>query len=130
MSLVDLAPTIAALTGVAAADSDGQSLVPALAGQALAPRALYAESFAPYFDFGWASLRAVREGSAKYIAAPRPELFDLARDPGEAANQVLLDARTAARLDARAAAFSAADARRPHRPLAPRPRPGCARSAT
>jgi len=108
VSLVDVAPTLAALTGVAEVDSDGQSLVPALAGQALAPRALYAESFAPYFDFGWASLRAVREGSAKYIAAPRPELFDLARDPGEASNQAALDGRTAARLDARAAAFSVA----------------------
>lgn len=108
VSLVDIAPTLAALTGVAGVDSDGQSLVPALAGHALARRALYSESFAPYFDFGWASLRAVREGSAKYIAAPRPELFDLARDPGEASNQVSLDARTAARLDARAASFSAA----------------------
>ena len=108
VSLVDVAPTLAALTGLAGADSDGQSLVPALGGHALGPRSLYAESFAPYFDFGWASLRAVREGATKYIAAPRPELFDLSRDPGEATNQVSRDARTAARLDARAAAVSSA----------------------
>ena len=106
VSLVDVAPTLAALTGVTSADSDGQSLVPALGGQVLAPRALYAESFAPYFDFGWAGLRAVREGATKYIAAPRPELFDLTLDPGEATNQVSHDARTAARLDARATAVS------------------------
>ena len=83
VSLVDLAPTLVALAGVDGVQgvdggTDGQSLVPLLAGHALAPRALYAESFAPYFDFGWAGLRAVREGPAKYIAAPRPELFDLA----------------------------------------------------
>ncbi|MEP7118847.1 MAG: sulfatase-like hydrolase/transferase [Acidobacteriota bacterium] len=108
VSLVDLAPTIAALTGVAAFDADGQSLAGVLAGHALAPRALYAESFAPYFDFGWAALRAVREGGVKYIAAPRPELFDLDADPGESANRAALDPRAAARLDARAAAWSAA----------------------
>jgi arylsulfatase A-like enzyme len=42
---VDLAPTIYALTGVAPpADLDGRSLVPALAGQPLAPALAYAET--------------------------------------------------------------------------------------
>lgn len=109
VSLVDVAPTVAVLTGTAPLTGDGVSLVPLMTGGALAPRALYAESFAPYFDFGWAGLRAVREGGAKYIAAPRPELFDLAADAGETHNRVAEAPRDAARLQARAAAFSDAD---------------------
>jgi arylsulfatase A-like enzyme len=42
---VDLAPTVYALTGVAPpADLDGQSLVPALKGEPLAPQLAYAET--------------------------------------------------------------------------------------
>jgi choline-sulfatase len=109
VSLVDVAPTVAALTGLGPFEADGQPLGAALAGRSLEPRTLYAESFAPLFDFGWASLRAVRDGPAKYIAAPRPELYDLAQDPGESSNRVALDPRDAARLQARAASFSAAE---------------------
>ena len=86
-SLVDVAPTIGALTGTAVPAGDGQSLQPAFTGTALAPRALYAESFAPLFDFGWAALRTVREGQWKYIAAPRTELYDVGGDPAELTNR-------------------------------------------
>jgi choline-sulfatase len=99
VSLVDLAPTLTALTGTPVIAGDGRSLVPALAGQALPAQPLYAESFAPLFDFGWAGLRAVREGPWKYIAAPRAELYDLARDPGESVNRVDEDRPRTARLD-------------------------------
>ncbi len=81
--LVDLLPTSLALLGLPRMDSDGVDLSPALAGSRLAPRDLYAESFAPLLDFGWSPLRAVRSGRWKVIEAPRPELFDMERDPGE-----------------------------------------------
>ncbi len=109
VSLVDVASTIAALTGTAPADSDGLTLVPALGGLALGRRELYAESFAPYFDFGWSGLRAVRDGATKYIAAPRPELYALDRDAGESVNRAALDLSRAAQLQARADAWSAAE---------------------
>jgi tetratricopeptide (TPR) repeat protein len=37
--------------------------------------------------FGWAPLRAVRSGGFKFIEAPRPELYDLGKDPGELTNE-------------------------------------------
>lgn len=109
VSLVDVAPTILAILEVAPMDVDGRSLLPALAGGRLEPRVIYAESFAPLFDFGWASLRAVRDGTWKYIAAPRPELYDLAADVGEMTNRVADDPQRAARLDSQAARWSGAE---------------------
>jgi arylsulfatase A-like enzyme/Tfp pilus assembly protein PilF len=44
---------------------------------------VYSESLYPLLHYGWAPLRAVRAGGLKLIAAPRPELYDLAADPGE-----------------------------------------------
>jgi Flp pilus assembly protein TadD len=90
-------------------DGDGRSLVPALAGAPLPARQLYAESFAPLFDFGWAGLRAVREGPWKYIAAPRAELYDIGRDPGESVNRISDDPERAARLDRDATVRSPAE---------------------
>jgi arylsulfatase A-like enzyme/cytochrome c-type biogenesis protein CcmH/NrfG len=95
VSLVDVTPTIAVLAGLGAFDSDGRVLPlnserPA---QATRQRDIYAESFAPLLDFGWAPLRTIRRGGWKYIAAPRPELYDLERDPGEMRN--LLSGETA-----------------------------------
>lgn len=110
VSVIDLSPTVGALTAVEGIPTgDGVSLVPALAGQTLPARALYAESFAPFFDFGWASLRAVRDGPWKYIAAPRPELFDLAGDPDEAVNLVETRSAEVTRLDRLAGAWSGAE---------------------
>ncbi len=109
VSLVDVAPTITALTGIAPAAGDGLSLVPALGGTTLGRRELYAESFAPYFDFGWSGLRTVRDGATKYIAAPRPELYDLGRDAGEAVNRAALDLARAAQLQTRVDSWSAVE---------------------
>ena len=78
VSLVDLPPTIARLAGIPAWDTDGRDLF-----DPADSRALYAESFAPLLDFGWSPLRSMREGKWKYIAAPRPELYDLETDAAE-----------------------------------------------
>lgn len=108
VSLVDIAPTILALTG-GAFEADGRSLVPAFSAGTHSPRAIYAESFAPQLDFGWAGLRSVRDGRWKYIAAPRPELFDLNLDPGERTDVAAADVSTVARLDALASTWSGAE---------------------
>ncbi|MGH9337180.1 MAG: tetratricopeptide repeat protein, partial [Vicinamibacteria bacterium] len=42
----------------------------------------------PLLHFGWSDLRSLREGRWKYIAAPRPELYDLKNDPSEKRNLV------------------------------------------
>jgi tetratricopeptide (TPR) repeat protein len=109
VSLVDLAPTITALLGLRQMDVDGRSLVPAIDGQPLEPRPIYAESFAPLFDFGWAGLRAVREGGWKYIAAPKPELYDLSSDWLEANNRASDDPQRQARLETVVGRWSGAE---------------------
>jgi cytochrome c-type biogenesis protein CcmH/NrfG len=57
---------------------------PVFRGATLPNRDLYAESFAPLLDFGWSPLHTLRSDRWKYIDAPKPELFDLVRDPDEA----------------------------------------------
>ena len=106
VTLADVAPTIARAFGWAMADVDGVDLGPAIAGRPLDRRELYAESFAPFLEFGWSPLRAVRSGGRKYIAAPKPELYDLERDAGEETNLVASDRATATTLAARVDRYS------------------------
>ena len=94
VSLIDIAPTALKLLGLEPMRGDGIDLSPALLGQGREPaltqsmkRDLYAESFAPLLDFGWSPLRSIRSAEGmKYIAAPKPELFDLSRDAAESRN--------------------------------------------
>jgi arylsulfatase A-like enzyme len=96
VGLADLAATI--LDGAGEAPSlPGASLRGRLGEGAGAAR-LYAETFLPRQDFGWSELVSWREGHWKYVRAPRPELFDLAKDPGETNNLALQQADTARRL--------------------------------
>ena len=87
---VDILPTALELLGVPPAPGAGlagRSLAPGLRdGKALAERPAYAESLIPLLHFGWSDLRVLREGRFKYIAAPRPELYDLKQDPQETHN--------------------------------------------
>ena len=88
ISLVDVAPTALALVGVDGPAVDGTSVLPAFEGHPIGKRLLYAESFAPLLDFGWSSLRSLRLGDDKYIAAPRAELYDVGSDANEARNLI------------------------------------------
>src|SRR5437763_1110965 len=87
-------------------DVDGIDLTPALAGAVLPSRELYAESFAPLLEFGWAPLRAIRSSQWKYIAAPKPELYDVNADGGEQNNLVAAQESVARRLDDRVNRYS------------------------
>lgn len=114
VSLVDVAPTIAAQTGTPAFDADGIDVTAVINGAAIPSRALYAESFAPLLDFGWSPLRTLRAGGWKYIAAPKPELYELSADPGETHNVVETERSRAAQMADRVQAISSdrlADAR-------------------
>jgi arylsulfatase A-like enzyme len=85
---VDVMPTLLDLLDLPAPDDiDGRSLVPLMTGQ-LSTLNLdaYSESMYPRLRLGWSDLRALRTGSFKVIAAPRPELYDLTRDPFEEHN--------------------------------------------
>jgi choline-sulfatase len=82
--LIDLFPTVAALTGVTPRDAHaGKSLV-ALADSTEHPRRVYSESQYARLHFGWSSLRSVADGRLHLIeSAKRNEMYDLAKDAAE-----------------------------------------------
>lgn len=99
--LVDVAPTILALLGLRPLGStDGTSLLPTLRGEEQELPPAYAETRQPWTSYGWAPLRSVRDGGWKLIAAPRPELYDLTKDPRETTNLVREEPGRAHRLAA------------------------------
>jgi arylsulfatase A-like enzyme/Flp pilus assembly protein TadD len=67
------------------AQSDGTSLAALLEAKPADERTVVSETDYP-LRFGWAPLRSVRTPAAKFIEAPRPELYDLAADPVEQKN--------------------------------------------
>jgi choline-sulfatase len=110
VSLVDVFPTVAGLLGLGVPGPlDGRDLFAASGGTA--SREVYAETTYPEAA-GCSPLRALVGRRWKYIGGPaRPELYDLARDPGErndvaAEHPAIVDAMAspAAAIAARAAA--------------------------
>src|SRR3989441_10873310 len=86
---IDFLPTLLELMGGKAPDQvQGASLVPAFSGRQVATGVSYAETLYPKMNMGWAELRGIRTGQWKYVRAPKPELYDLARDPGETTNVI------------------------------------------
>ena len=85
---IDLVPTILDLAGGARhAELRGRSLRPLLDGSGtLADAGIYSESLYSRYHFGWSELYALTDARYRLIRAPRDELFDLARDPKEAAS--------------------------------------------
>jgi choline-sulfatase len=95
VGLIDVAPTVLDLRKLPLPSSfKGRSM---LDGSA---RPVISESTYARDCFGWAALRALREGALKYIDAPKPELYNLEKDPGERNNLIRTDATDAARLRA------------------------------
>jgi len=79
--LIDVAPTVLDFLHLAAPVSfAGVSL---LSGRG---RDTYGESVYAQENFGWAALRSLQAGEFKFIDAPRAELYDLLKDPGERVN--------------------------------------------
>jgi arylsulfatase A-like enzyme/predicted negative regulator of RcsB-dependent stress response len=66
--------------------------------RAVAPRAVYSETFYPRLHFGWSDLHSLIDGPKHFIQAPRAELYDVAADPGETKNLIESDRRTYARM--------------------------------
>jgi arylsulfatase A-like enzyme/Flp pilus assembly protein TadD len=111
VGLVDVAPTILALAHARPLEgSAGRDLSTLIGGGDEPQREAYFETLAPQLDLGWSPLLGLRAGNLKYIRAPRPELYDLAADPGErrslAQERPEQAAALAASLDARLRASS------------------------
>jgi thioredoxin-like negative regulator of GroEL len=77
------------------------------------PNEVFSESTYGRDCFGWAPLHALRAGQLKYIDAPRPELYNLAKDPKELTNLIATDPADAAKLRAQLAKLMAAPAAAP-----------------
>jgi arylsulfatase A-like enzyme len=82
VGLIDVAPAILDFLHIPApASFEGRSLL-----NDDPQRAVSTESVYSHDAFGWAPLRSLRVGQLKYIDAPKPELYDLSKDPGELNN--------------------------------------------
>jgi len=93
VSLVDLMPTVLGAVGLEIPSQvQGRSLLPELRAesdrdnQAGRDRVLYGETFLPRIHFNWSELRGSENIKYHFIDAPRPELYDLTKDPGEVHN--------------------------------------------
>jgi arylsulfatase A-like enzyme/cytochrome c-type biogenesis protein CcmH/NrfG len=91
VSLVDLMPTVLEAVGVEIpAQVQGKSLLARVRGgdgQAVEhERTVYGETFLPRIHFNWSELRASENTRYHFIDAPKPELYDVAKDPGETHN--------------------------------------------
>jgi arylsulfatase A-like enzyme/Flp pilus assembly protein TadD len=88
VSLVDLMPTVLAATGLdIPSQVQGRSLLSSLRGEKSdRDRILYGETFLPRLHFNWSELRGAENAKYHFIDAPRSELYDLTKDPGELHN--------------------------------------------
>jgi arylsulfatase A-like enzyme/Tfp pilus assembly protein PilF len=119
--LVDVAPTVLARLSVPPLpDTTGVDLTPHLvAGGPPVTRMTYAESLTPLVQYQWSDLRVMRDGSWKYILAPRPELYNLADDPGETRDLAAAEPATAGRLRTALEALLRVERNRANRTPAP-----------
>jgi arylsulfatase A-like enzyme/Flp pilus assembly protein TadD len=113
VSLADLMPTVLqALKLEVPPQAQGLNLLPLMnAKNADEARSLYAETYLPRLHFNWSELRAVETEKYHFIDAPKPELYDLSKDPGETQNlyaqKTAVSDELRARLTALVSQFSA-----------------------
>jgi choline-sulfatase len=95
-SLVDLAPTVLEALGQTPPPAmQGRSLLPLIGNPHPENRPSLATGDHSERSFGWSALVSLRLGNQLYVRAPRPELYDLASDPGAKTN-LYTDKRAAA----------------------------------
>jgi choline-sulfatase len=122
VTTADILPTVLHLLGVEGeVGLDGCALFDARSAPG-GGRTVYLETLAPLLNNGWAPLYALRSATRKFVRAPRPELYDLERDPGELRNLYVSDTGPGQDLQAELERLLAArgeSARRPDPAAAP-----------
>ena len=110
VGLRDVVPTVAAVLGIAApAAARGRNLLDDATGTTAA---VYSETYYPRIHLGWSELRSLVDGRYHLIDGPRPELYDVVRDPAEKSDILSEKPQAAAAMRA-ALASSASDFKAP-----------------
>jgi arylsulfatase A-like enzyme/Flp pilus assembly protein TadD len=88
VSLADITPTVLqALRVDTPSQIQGHNLLPLISAKNPdESRNLYAETFLPRLHFNWSELRSIETERYQFIEGPKPELYDLAKDPAETQN--------------------------------------------
>lgn len=88
VSLPDLMPTVLSYLKIdVPSEVQGRNLLPLMTAEDKdKARSLYAETFLPRLHFNWSELRGAETENYHFIDAPKPELYDLSKDPGETNN--------------------------------------------
>ena len=88
VSLVDLMPTLLGILNTPIpAKVQGKNLSSmVLRGSEMDASPLYSETYLPRIHFNWSELRGLSARNYHFIDAPKPELFDRSKDPGELHN--------------------------------------------
>jgi len=73
-------------TGAASRD-----LVEAANAAEATPRIAYFETLSPFYTFGWSPMFGARDQRGKYVLAPKEQLFDAVKDPGETKSLLVLE---------------------------------------
>ena len=83
----------------------GQSLLRIAKTNPELDQPVYSRSDFPQQAFGWSALESWRAGKYLYIRAPKPELYDLAADPGATQNLAAAAKATMATMASQLEAF-------------------------
>jgi choline-sulfatase len=106
---VDLMPTLLEIAGLSVPSGlDGASLVPLVTLRSRSePGPAYLESYHPRLWWGARELLGLRSGPWLFIRSPRPELYDVERDPAAAVNLAAARPQEMERLGARLDRYAA-----------------------
>ena len=94
VALTDIVPTVTSLLKLGGEPRKGPTLLDRGRGKG-ATEGIYSETYYPRIHFGWSSLRSLVDARRHYIDGPKPELYEIVRDPREKADTILADAGAA-----------------------------------
>jgi len=99
VGLIDVVPTVLELLRAPGGETlPGISLLAPEEAAGGPLRTIYSETMYPLIHFGWSELASMVSGDLHLIEGKRPELFDLARDPGERTDRTSDERRALAAL--------------------------------
>ncbi|MFQ6103257.1 MAG: sulfatase-like hydrolase/transferase [Candidatus Glassbacteria bacterium] len=99
---VDILPTILSILHIdTPPECQGRSLFPIDQHEnRFENRYSYSETWAPRLQYGWSELKSLRTDDYLFVKAPKPELYDLRRDPRESVNIYGTTSEIASRFEA------------------------------